>query len=386
MEDARSSEYKVSRGPVNADAPITIALLAYDAVQTLDVVGPLDAFGAATEQRGTAYSLIVASLDGAPVVSSTGLKIVPDAALGDVGPVDTLIVPGGAGLRRAGFGDAVAASVRLCAPHTRRIVSICTGIYGVAPSGLLDGRRATTHWRFAADVAQRFPAIRLEPDALFIKDGPLYTTAGVTAAIDLALALIEEDYGAPAALSVARDLVVYLKRSGGQQQYSEPLRFQFRAGDRFADLAAWIIAHLADDLCVEALAARAGLSPRQFSRRFGQVFGRSPAQLVETLRLDSARERLTATSATIDVIAASVGFTSSDAFRRAFDRRFGLTPSDYRARFAPTDTWRQGPEYDFVENSAVDGAATAATADSRHERGWRPALYRRRRPDHARRL
>ena len=364
--------------------PITVALLAYDAVQTLDLTGPLDAFGLANEQRPGCYSAVVASLEGGLVVGSSGLRIRPDAALADVGPVDTLIIPGGEGLRRTGVGAAIAAAVRLRAPDTRRIVSICTGIYGVAPSGLLDGRRATTHWRFAADVAARFPAVRLEPDALFIKDGPLYTSAGITAAIDLTLALIEEDYGSEMALRVARDLVVYLKRSGGQTQYSEPLRFQSRAGDRFAKLAAWITAHLADNLCVEALADRAGLSPRQFSRRFSQVFGQSPAQLVEALRLDTARERLAATGATIDSIAASVGFASSDAFRRAFDRRFGLAPSEYRARFAPNPARLRGPAHDIEEGAHRDGAAAAAHGS--HGRGRRSTLYRRRRPGHARGL
>lgn len=321
---------------VNTDKPVRIALLAFDGVQTLDLCGPLDAFGAANDHRPGSYAVVVASLDGAPLESSTGLKIRPDAALADIGRVDTLLLPGGEGLRRAGVGAAVADAVRRRVPRTRRIVSICTGIYGLAPAGLLDGRRATTHWRHAADVARRFPAIRLEPDALFIKDGAYYTSAGVTAAIDLALALIEEDCGTKTALAVARELVVYVKRSGGQAQYSEPLRFQSRADDRFAGLAAWMASHLADDLAVEVLAARVRLSPRQFSRRFGQLFGQSPAQLVESLRLDAARERLTGSRAAIDAIAASVGFASSDAFRRAFGRRFGLAPSDFRARFAPT--------------------------------------------------
>jgi transcriptional regulator GlxA family with amidase domain len=212
---------------------------------------------------------------------------------------------------------------------------MCTGLYGLAPSGLVDGRRVTTHWNFAADIAARFPKLRVEPDAIFIKDGPIYTSAGITASIDLALALIEEDFGNPLALAVARDLVVYLKRSGGQRQYSEPLRFQARAGDRFADLAAWLVDHLDEDLGVETLAARVGMSPRQFNRRFKTAFGAAPGHHVETLRLDAARERLIGARASIEQIAAAVGFRSDDAFRRAFDRRFGLSPTDYRRRFAP---------------------------------------------------
>jgi transcriptional regulator GlxA family with amidase domain len=231
----------------------------------------------------------------------------------------------------------MAEAIAARAGEVRRLVSICTGLYGLAQSGLADGRRVTTHWKFAADVAARFPALRLEPDAIFIKDGPIYSSAGITAAIDMALALIEEDFGPALALAAARDLVVYLKRSGGQQQYSEPLRFQARAGDRFAELAAYMVQHLDDDLGVEALAARAGLSPRQFNRAFKAAFETTPAQHVERLRLDAAREHLIASNASIDQVAWTVGFRSDDAFRRAFDRRFGLSPSDYRRRFSPAN-------------------------------------------------
>jgi transcriptional regulator GlxA family with amidase domain len=316
--------------------PVTIAMLGYDGVQTLDLAGPIDAFSSANALHPGAYAVVTTSLEAAPFASEAGLRITPTCRLADAGPIDTLIVPGGEGLRRPGVAAQVATAVGARAASTRRIVSICTGIYGVAPSGLLDQRRATTHWRHAEDVAARFPAIRLDPDAIFVRDGSIYTSAGITAAIDLALALIEEDYGPRLALAVARDLVVYLRRSGGQRQYSELLRFQGRAGDRFADLAAWITAHLADDLSVEALASRSALSPRQFSRRFAQAFGMAPAQQIEALRLHAACDQLTATRASMDAIAAAVGFRSEDAFRRAFDRRFGIPPTEYRARFAST--------------------------------------------------
>jgi transcriptional regulator GlxA family with amidase domain len=319
--------------------PLRIVLLAYDGVQTLDLAGPLDAFDAANAVRAGAYGVRTATLDGAPFTSEAGLRITPDCTLAAAGAIDTLIVPGGAGMRRPGVAPAVAAAIRERASACRRLVSICTGIYGVAPSGLLDGRRATTHWQFATDVAARFPSVRLEPDAIYIKDGPLYSSAGITAAIDLALALIEEDYGATLALRVARDLVVYLKRAGGQQQYSEPLRFQAEAGDRFADLAAWASTHLDEDLSVERLAARVSLSPRQFARRFTAAFGSTPAQQVEALRLDAARDYLTGTLAPVEAVARAVGFRSDDAFRRAFGRRFGVPPTDYRQRFsAATNT------------------------------------------------
>jgi transcriptional regulator GlxA family with amidase domain len=313
---------------------VRVAILAYDGVQSLDLCGPHDAFDSANALKPGAYDVLVVTLDGQPFRSESGLRLAPDCPLADAGPLDTLILPGGAGLRRPGAAEAVSAAITALAPSLRRLVCVCTGIYGLAPSGLLDGRRATTHWKFAADVAARFPNIRLEPDAIFIKDGPLYTSAGITAAVDVTLALIEEDHGPALALATARDLVVYLKRFGGQRQYSEPLRFQARAGDRFAELAAWMAANLDQDLGVETLAGRAGLSPRQFNRRFAAVFGCAPAHKVEALRLDAARDLLTGSDADMSRIAHAVGFKSDDAFRRAFARVFGLPPGDYRRRFA----------------------------------------------------
>jgi len=199
---------------------------------------------------------------------------------------------------------------------------------------LLNGRRVTTHWRHAHDLARRFPALKVDPKALYLKDGKFYTCAGIAAGIDLSLALIEEDFGPRVALSVARELVVYLKRPGGQEQFSEPLKFQTQASDRFADLAAWIQGHLQEDLSAEALADRACLSPRHFSRRFKDAFDATPAAFVESLRLTEARERLTLPDQTIERIAASVGFKSTDAFRRAFERRYGLKPTTYRKHFS----------------------------------------------------
>ncbi|MGF7179022.1 GlxA family transcriptional regulator [Tunturiibacter psychrotolerans] len=197
----------------------------------------------------------------------------------------------------------------------------------------MDGRRVTTHWAFARDVAHQFPALRVNANALFLKDGQFYTSAGVTAGIDLSLALIEEDFGQTVALAVARELVVHMKRSGGQEQYSEPLRFQFAATDSTTEVAAYIQAHLDRDLSVPALAKISHLSERQFSRRFKSVFQTSPAAFVEAVRLDESRARLCETDCSINQLASSVGFASDDAFRRAFERRFGIPPSDYRARF-----------------------------------------------------
>jgi transcriptional regulator GlxA family with amidase domain len=311
----------------------TIVILVYEGVQALDATAPLDAFAAANAVRPGAYEPIIASLDAGMVTSESGLRIMPEVRLDQIGHIDTLLIPGGRGLRAPDTAAATANAIIACADKAQRIVSVCTGIYGLAPTGLLDGLRATTHWKFAADIAARFPKIRVEPDSLYIKQGRIYTAAGVTAGIDLALALIEADYGAAIAVAVARDLVVYVKRAGGQQQYSEPLRFQERAVGRFDTLAIWIAANLHATLSVETLAAQVNLSPRQFSRRFAEVFDATPAQHIETLRLDAARMRLTETAAPIGQIAHTVGFASADVFTRAFMRRFGLAPREYRARF-----------------------------------------------------
>jgi len=237
-------------------------------------------------------------------------------------------------LRRPDTLKKVSDWLRRRANKIRRIATVCTGTYGLAASGLLDGHRVTTHWRHAHDLARRFPELRVDPNALYLRSGKFYTCAGITAGIDLSLALIEEDFGPRVALSVARELVVYLKRPGGQEQFSGPLQFQTQSRDRFADLAAWIKGHLREDLSAEALAERANLSARHFTRRFKAAFGTTPADFVEHLRLSEARERLNLPDQTIDGVAYSVGFKSADAFRRAFERRYGLAPSTYRKHFS----------------------------------------------------
>jgi transcriptional regulator GlxA family with amidase domain len=316
-----------------------IGVIGFDGVNAVDVVGPLEAFASAgradfsrRESKGRYETLIIGLTDD-PFTAESGVRFLPHHQFADAPAVDTLIIPGGWGLREPAVNATVSAWLRVHAPRARRVASVCTGIYGLAPTGLLDGRRVTTHWRFAEDVAKRFPRITVEGDALFLKDGRYYTSGGVTAGIDLALALIEEDLGPRAALAVARELVVYLKRPGGQEQYSEPLRFQTRSADSFADLVAWISAHLDHDLSVEALAARARLSPRHFSRQFAATFECTPAEYVENVRLREARERLTAPGHNVESVAASVGFGSADVFRRRFQRRFGIAPKSYRERF-----------------------------------------------------
>lgn len=313
---------------------IRIGVVGYEGVSALDVVGPTEAFASASVDGERAYEVVLIGATRKPFTAESGIVLKPHRSFSAKLDLDTLIIPGGHGLRNPRTNAKIASWVRASAPHIRRVASVCTGIYGLAATGLLDGRRTTTHWRFARDVAEKFPAVTLEPNALFLKDGPFYTSAGVTAGIDLALALIEEDLGARAALAVARELVVYLKRPGGQEQFSEPLQFQIESTDKLAELAAWMRGHLRHDLSVEALAERACLCPRQFSRRFTRVFQRTPAAFVEDLRLTEAQKRLSTRSMTVEGIAASVGFRSADAFRRAFERRFGISPTNYRRQFS----------------------------------------------------
>ncbi|HEY1613960.1 MAG TPA: GlxA family transcriptional regulator [Rhizomicrobium sp.] len=321
-----------------AAPPRTIGCLGFDGVAALDLVGVLDAFyiagGNDWRRPSSLYRTLVVGLTAAPFRSEAGLRLTPDTTLADAPKFDTLVVPGGPGLREADTNAAVAQWLRRRAPVTRRIVSVCTGLYGLAASGLLDGRCATTHWFHAADAQARFPKVRIEPNAIFIRDGAFYTSAGMTAGIDLALALIEDDHGPALALATARQLVVHVKRNGGQLQYSEPLRLQTRAGDRFAELVSSIAGDPGADWRVETMAARAGLSSRQFARRFKAAFGDTPADCVEKLRLDDARQKLAAGHEGLARIAHEAGFGSADGFRRAFERRFGLPPSAYRNRFA----------------------------------------------------
>lgn len=314
-----------------------IGLVGFDGVVSIDLAGPADAFAVANEVESDprpAYEVVVISPSTKPFVSLSGLVFKPQRTFKNAPSLDTLIVPGGSGLREPVINRSVSAFVRACAGSTRRIASVCSGIYGLAPTGLLAGRNVTTHWSQARNVARRFPDLKVDGNAIFIKDGQFYTSGGATAGIDLTLSLIEEDYGQQVSLTVARELVVYLKRSGGQEQYSEPLRFQTESVSRFSELTTWIHTHLNDDLSVEALAGRACLCPRHFSRRFKAEFAASPADFVERLRLDEARRRLSNGDNSIENVGLSVGFKSADAFRRVFERRLGVSPRDYRRRFS----------------------------------------------------
>lgn len=316
---------------------LTIGLVGFDRIQALDLVGPADTFQLANEALpggAPGYETLVVSSGGRSFLSQSGLRMAADASFDDAPELDTLIVPGGMSLRLdPGIAASVASFLRRRTGNTRRMVSVCTGIYAYGAAGLLEGKRATTHWGFAEDVVRRFPGVRLDCDSIYVRDGSYYSSAGITAGIDLALALVEEDFGERIALQVARNLVVYLKRSGGQAQFSEPLQFQIRAADRFRDLSQWMLGHLSADLSVEALAGRLGLGTRHFSREFRATFGLSPAAYVERLRLDEARRRLLGRVRSIESVARAVGFASADGFRRAFERSFGVGPREFRRRF-----------------------------------------------------
>jgi transcriptional regulator GlxA family with amidase domain len=313
-----------------------IGFVGFKGALALDIVGPMEVFSLASATgpgRAPRYRCLLLGLNRRPFVTESGLIVRPDFALHDAPALDTLLIPGGAGLRDPRINATLVDWLRASAGTIRRVASVCTGIYALAPTGLLDGRRATTHWRFAQDVARRFPKLTIDANAIFIRDGPFYTSAGVTAGVDLALALVEEDHGARLAIQVAREMVVHHKRAGGQQQYSEPLRFQAEHQDRLGEVASWLSSNLSVDLSVEALAQRACLSPRHFSRRFKRAFLTTPADFVEKARLDEARKRLAAAGRSLSQVADSVGFGSTDAFRRAFTRRFGVTPAAYRRSF-----------------------------------------------------
>jgi len=318
--------------------PRLIGILGYDGINALDLTGPAEAFVSAEQidaygKTPRCYELLIIGMTDQPFIAESGIVFHPATNLAHAPEVDTIIVPGGVGLRIGPYSAALDCWLLERATRTRRIASVCTGAYALARAGLLDGRRVTTHWRHAADLRTQFPALLVDADALFIKDGNFYTAAGVSAGIDLALALIEEDFGGQVALSAAREMVVYVKRSGGQNQYSEPLQFQTRAIDSFGELVIWIMAHLDQDLSVDVLAERAHLGTRHFSRRFKEKFDATPADFVLSLHLTEARRRLTMPRSNLDRIATSIGFQSAQSFRRAFEKHYGLSPKAYRERF-----------------------------------------------------
>ena len=313
--------------------PLPVVILLYDGVNAVDVAGPAEAFAAVRQAGGSrCYTLQTWSLGGEAVRTESGLRLLADAPAPEQPRGDLLIVPGGSGVREPGALPQLSNWLRVHHEGFRRIAAVCTGAYVLAEAGLADGRTLATHWAHAADLQRRYPRVRVDADALFVSDGRLHSSGGVTAGIDLALDLIEADFGPRAAMQAARELVVYLRRSGNQAQFSAPLRLQSAAPGRLEEVCLWAASNLDADLSVEALAARAGLSSRQFGRRFREAFSTPPARYIKLLRLDSARTLL-GQGAPVALAAEASGFASADAFRRAFESHFDIAPSEYQRRF-----------------------------------------------------
>jgi transcriptional regulator GlxA family with amidase domain len=323
--------------PFPPTAGRTIEVLAYPSVKLLDVTGPIQVFASANAfmtqaGQGAPYAIRVVAQGGERVEASGGVELAAHPLSAADAALDTLVIAGGEGVAAAAADTGLIDWVRHRANRARRTASVCTGAFLLAASGVLDNRRAVTHWAFCAELARRFPHVRVEPDPIFIQDGNVWTSAGVTAGIDLALALVEEDLGRTVALAVARYLVVFLKRPGGQAQFSEFLSLQ-TAEDRFGALHDWISHHLADDLSLPVLAMQAGMSERSFSRHYAESTGLTPARAIEKLRVEGARHLLSETRLPVKRISQRCGFGSEETMRRSFLRVLDTTPQDYRARF-----------------------------------------------------
>lgn len=313
-----------------------VAIVAPPNVQSLDVSGPVDVFMEAARRSGgkAAYQVSLISIEETAVVRAGGLSLVADTSIhGPDTQIDTLLVAGTPDFAVADTLTDFQAWLRRRAPTVRRYGSVCTGAFFLGAAGLLDGKQVTTHWAHAAELAARYPAAHVDPDRIYVQDGSLYTSAGVTAGIDLALMLIEEDHGRELALSVARHLVMFLKRPGGQSQFSAHLAAQIAAESRVQSVQHWILDNLSADLSLSTLAARAGMSVRNFSRTFQSETGSTPADFVELARVDAARRVLEDSETPLQRVASHCGFGTADTMRRAFIRRIGTGPQDYRSRF-----------------------------------------------------
>ena len=313
----------------------TVLIVLFDGVQSLDVTGPLEVFAGAGKHTPGSYRIRTASLDGAPVRTSSGLTLVPDEPLTEARDPHTLLVPGGEGTRRTGRDARLTDWLREHGPRAERLVSVCTGALLLAEAGLLDGRRATTHWAYCAKLARDHPAVEVDPDPIYIRDGQVATSAGVTSGIDLALALVEEDLGRETALALARHLVVFLRRPGNQAQFSAQLAAQTARREPLREVQQWITEHPSGDLSVESLAERAALSPRHFARAFQAETGMTPGRYVDRVRLEHARRLLEDTADGVEEISRASGYGTPEAMRRAFVRTLGAAPAEYRRRFRP---------------------------------------------------
>lgn len=329
--------------PRRAAPPRTrrVAMVVYPDIQSLDAMGPLEVFARASllvqerDPRAPApYELHLVARCAGPVATSCGFSLLAPTSITELrGPFDTLVVAGGNGVFAAGRDRALLRWLARQAPRARRVASVCTGAFLLAELGLLDGLRVTTHWSACALLQNRYPKLRVDPDPIYVREGRIWTSAGVTAGMDLALALVEEDLGREVALDVARRLVLFLKRPGGQSQFSVQLAGQLADRAPLRDVQAWIAEHPGADLSVEALACRAGMSPRNFARVFTREIGATPARFVEQARVEAARRRLEESDDALDAIATQCGFGCAETMRRAFLRTLRVNPASYRTRF-----------------------------------------------------
>ncbi len=317
-----------------AVAPIKIAFIGFDGLSPLDLTGPLEAFAAARHdgEDTPCYETLLVGVGGKTFVTRSGAIFKTKYTIETAPTCDTIIIPGGAGLALGQTSQTIADWLLQHGHEARRIATVATGIYPLARSGLLDGRRVTTHWRHTQNVARTFRRLQVDDAASFIKDDRYYTSGGGTAGIEMSLALIREDYGAIVALNVARELVVNLRPPGEGERQIDPSEYQPDIEDRLAELPGWITSRLRSNLSVEVLAERACLCPRHFTRLFKRAFQSTPANFVEQLRIREAERRLASQRLSIETVAASVGFKSTDVFRRAFERRLGMTPSSFQKR------------------------------------------------------
>lgn len=313
----------------------SIALLALPDVQLLDVAGPLDVFAEANAQSGRAvYDLTLIGTEAGPITTSSGRRLLPDLVAPAETAFDTLLVAGAPRIHEAAVGPDLLAWLGRTAARCRRYGSVCSGAFLLGQAGLLTGRRVTTHWAVAEMLAARFPAARVEPDAICLFDGRLRTAAGVTAGLDLALALVEEDEGPEIARSVAAQLVMFFKRGGGQMQFSRRGVSALSGRSALQEVQRWVAAHPAEDHGVTHLAERVGMSPRHFARLFRAETGLTPAAYVESVRIEAGRRLLETDGIALKQVAGACGFRDADTFRRAFQRRLGTTPAEYRRRHA----------------------------------------------------
>jgi transcriptional regulator GlxA family with amidase domain len=323
-----------------AGQPRDVVIAAYPGVQSLDLAGPLEVFHVADQliarerpgERG--YRVSVVGGDGGPLITSSQLTITPDTALiGAPSPADTLIVAGSRGCPQAVADEPLVDWLASAGRAARRTASVCTGAFLLAETGMLDGRRATTHWAYARELADRYPQVHVDPAPICIRDGPIWSSGGVTAGIDLALTMLEDDIDRDVALMVARQLVVFLRRPGGQAQFSAAIAGRDASDVPLREAQRFAAANPGADLSVEAMAAHADMSPRHFARRFHAETGVTPARFVERVRLEAARHQLESTCEPLALIATACGFGTAETLRRVFLRALEVDPREYRRRF-----------------------------------------------------